>query len=736
MVTSKRSRPRRSHVLGGCSTCRRRHVKCDQKRPVCRTCRALGVPCEGYSNQVLWMRSDSNEEADGTRRGTRRHLYTEQSRLSMSTALGSDLVSGSIDASLAEVDLRLRDPDRAPDGDIVIGPFAVLDFSCSAPKKELELEELEELEPEVDLIDPNLTTTIDAPDTVAPEDVQNPSPSSILDSLSHIDDFLHWSDLLSFSPDQTGFTSNSALTIPNDLSFDMSHEMGLLPIDSNHNDDMLNILTPQDTLAEPGNTEIDALKDAPCLLKHFQDIVIPHIMAIPCRQKSPWKILNVPAAVVTYSDTTFLGTEKITHARMANLYGLLACSAIHLVLNPSASSSKPPEYWWQVASHAYQEAKDHMQTSLNTETQGLKKAKYKDQLMAACILIQYTIMSGQQQHARCFMIDAERLLRLRGLSKTKISKKARLLHHVYTWLRIVGESTFVLHDYNISSSSLEALGSRIRPRALPSRIEPEVSEPNPRLDDFLRLEPQNSDSDLNIDEPKDTAAALHDIHLQDSRSYPETLYKQIYGIPETWLSLMSQTTRLANVLETFCVAREAGKNVNLRAWETLQRRSMRLENMICSFSLGRTRAGVLELHADSKSHGHMVEALNAALVIFFYKRIRNTHPAALQGHVDSVIAALEACSATRTEHDPTGPGTAWPLFIAGCEAISNTRRQAITGLLDRASAVCGFAAFSTARNIITEVWRRQDEHMTANRGESMPSWVDAVQQGQTWPLFC
>lgn len=345
-------------------------------------------------------------------------------------------------------------------------------------------------------------------------------------------------------------------------------------------------------------------------------------------------------------------------------------------------------------------------------------------------------MSGQQQHARCLMIDAEQLLRLRGLSKTRISKKARLLHHVYTWLRIVGESTFVLHDYNLSSSSLEAIGSRFQSRGTHTSAEMANMEPNPRLDDFLRLETQNSDNDLNIDEPKDQTSGLYDIHLQDSRSYPETLYKQIYGIPETWLSLVSQTTRLANVLETFRIAREAGRNMNPEAWSTLQRRSTRLENMICSFSLGRTRAGILELQTDSKPHGHMVEALNAALVIFFYKRIRQTHPAALQGHVDSVITALEACSATTTQDDPTGPGTAWPLFIAGCEAISATRREAIMKMLDKASSICGFAAFITARNIINEVWRKQDEHLTANRGESMPSWVDVVKQGQTWPLFC
>lgn len=406
MVSSKRSRPRRSHVLGGCSTCRRRHVKCDQKRPDCRTCRALGVPCEGYSDQVPWMRSgDDEEELEGARRGTRRHLYTgkslraglvsssliyglEKSRLSMSTALGSNLVSGSIDASLAEVDLRLRDPERCAEGDIVIGPFAVLDFS-SAPQKPAQ--EDTELNPDAGHSDHVLISTIEAPDTVAPEDMQNPSPSSILDSLSHIDDFLHWSDLLSFGPDYSGFTSTSAFAMSNDPSFDMSHEMGLLPLDSSHNEDIFRILTPQQTPAELAPAEVDVLTDAPYLMKHFQDIVILHIMAIPCRQKSPWKILNVPAAVVTYSDTTFLGTEKISHARLANLYGLLACSAIHLVLNPSAISTKPLEYWWQVANQAYQEAKDHMQISLNTETQGPKKAKYKDQLMAACILIQYTV---------------------------------------------------------------------------------------------------------------------------------------------------------------------------------------------------------------------------------------------------------------------------------------------------------------------------------------------------------
>jgi hypothetical protein len=46
---------KRTHNLGGCATCRRRHVKCDQSRPTCGTCRRAGHECSGYSSGIRWM---------------------------------------------------------------------------------------------------------------------------------------------------------------------------------------------------------------------------------------------------------------------------------------------------------------------------------------------------------------------------------------------------------------------------------------------------------------------------------------------------------------------------------------------------------------------------------------------------------------------------------------------------------------------------------------------------------
>lgn len=307
---------------------------------------------------------------------------------------------------------------------------------------------------------------------------------------------------------------------------------------------------------------------------------------------------------------------------------------------------------------------------------------------------------------------------------------------MYTWLRIIGESTFVNHDYTLSYSCLESLGSsRSHTTSSVNRTNGIASaEPDPRLDDFLRV--QSSDSDLNIDAMKDQNIGYHDIHLHDSRSFPETLYKQIYGINETWLSLLSQTTRLANVIQTFVVARKAGRKVTLEAWETIQRRADRLENMISAFNLGHARGGQTELQAISRPHAYMLEALNGALLIFFYRRVREAHPAVLQGHVDSVIMALEACRASMDQSNPTGPGTAWPAFIAGCEAVTSARREAFIRWLDNASSMSGFKSYATARDIMTQVWRKQDDHLAAFGGDRMPSWIDVAKENKIWPLFC
>lgn len=75
---------RGSYSLGGCETCRRRHVKCDKVRPHCLTCQAVGVECDGFQYSGIRWISDEDEQKEGNENGgdivrrSRRTLYPGQ----------------------------------------------------------------------------------------------------------------------------------------------------------------------------------------------------------------------------------------------------------------------------------------------------------------------------------------------------------------------------------------------------------------------------------------------------------------------------------------------------------------------------------------------------------------------------------------------------------------------------------------------------------------------------------
>lgn len=340
-------------------------------------------------------------------------------------------------------------------------------------------------------------------------------------------------------------------------------------------------------------------------------------------------------------------------------------------------------------------------------------------------------------------MDAERLLRLRCLPKRRVSRKLRLLINVYTWLRIAGESTYVLHDYSLSNSYYNAFNiyNHSQPQRSTAPTNNERSIPRTiqgiRLDDFLHIE--KSENDLNIDEPKCQRADLTDIHLQDSRLSTETLGKQVYGIPETWLSLLSQTTRLGNVMEAVRNGQNTDIVMSCNTHQALQDRASRLESAIHSFGARGIKPGT---HPTEHGHHHamnyalVLQAFNSALLIFFYRRVRQIHPAILQNEVEHVIVALSAFHSGLSEKDPLGPGTLWPIFVAGCEATTSAQRESIIQLLEKAKLKSGLAPFKIAENMIFEVWGRQDAQLAANRREPLPTWIDVSKDQGIWPMFC
>ena len=136
---------------------------------------------------------------------------------------------------------------------------------------------------------------------------------------------------------------------------------------------------------------VESVTEAQFLLKHFHDAVVPQMSFMPSTSKSPWTIMQLPEAMRTLSDLTYLHTGTLNHVNAANLYALLACSVYHLSVKTLVDLPRSKEHLRNLFESLKERAKRHMQTSLMEELKGAKKAKYKEQLMAILSMLAFTV---------------------------------------------------------------------------------------------------------------------------------------------------------------------------------------------------------------------------------------------------------------------------------------------------------------------------------------------------------
>ncbi|CAI6100656.1 unnamed protein product [Clonostachys chloroleuca] len=603
--------------------------------------------------------------------------------------------------TLVEVDDESKTFEARASGEFSVGPFGVFKVNHN---KSVETPSSSRPSP----ISEQHRTLDTAPPVAEPLPFISRFPSPE-DGLSGPVDFLQWADLFTWDEDITGINTAQPSNFAPCALDTVVAETWTWPIgqeidtgcDVINNPDSGVQQGPQDPLWP----EIDLAVDVPMLFRHFNDHVIDQMGSLPIHEKSAWRILNLSSALMTLNEMTILLTnrENIKHAPLANFYAVIAVSAFHLSLN-FASFPDPPRtvaHWKRLTNQAYAAAKLHINLTLEKESLAPGKAKYKDQLMSINATLATAVLSGNERDSRRYLTEMERVIRLRGLTGKGISRRARLLHQVYAWMRIVSESTNVLHedstlDEDTSDGNQNSETGRSFARAPTHHYHHPVQAMPTRhhdvtLDNFLRLEPRvPSGQGLNPHVQKeDSDSSVGDIHMPDARQDRDSVCMQIYGVPETWLSLVSQTTRLANVMERLT----ASKNpLDAEHLASLQPRASRLENTICTFvsnnqTTNTTESGILD---TNRPHMHMLKALNSALMIYFYRRVRNINPWAMRHDISDVIESLEEFDSSLGQNGLLGPGTAWAAFVAGAEAMTAKQRGQIVAWLDAASAKSGF----------------------------------------------
>lgn len=226
-----------------------------------------------------------------------------------------------------------------------------------------------------------------------------------------------------------------------------------------------------------------------------------------------------------------------------------------------------------------------------------------------------------------------------------------MLHQIYLFLRVIEESTYIYPDELA--------------RGAHKRVHSTRSLRYPSLRTYRRF----LGDDLDEISGGDFELALLG-QAQDGSS----LFDQIYGIPETLLSLLSHCTALANDISA-----QKASSSDLSISHDLAQRSKSLEDQITLWQYEPQQRQNGEddesLGANAVIMGNLIRAIHGALSVFFYRRISNLNPSILQGLVDQTIDHLLQCEQEKLNAQLVNCGIAWPGFIAAAEAIGEERQS-------------------------------------------------------------
>ncbi|KIW10545.1 hypothetical protein PV08_11509 [Exophiala spinifera] len=459
--------------------------------------------------------------------------------------------------------------------------------------------------------------------------------------------------------------------------------------------------------------------EARFLLEYYSTEVVNFMCHLPNPQ-SPWRTIHFPCAMSTMADLLVFGSTN--NARMALFYALLSISANHLgskipwsaqlerrsqdaaresgsnaPLN-SSDSREMTNYWLTKGATFQNMATAQIQACLEIQQNSCDDQEdYRELLMSLLSMVTISVTSGKLNNAHIYLQRANKLIEMfiscsRGSSFK--SSKIAALHQIYSYLQIIYTSTHVskpldtleLERYDLGRDNHEG-GARLFPAPVIGPLALPILQ-----------------NDL------DTLAQ----HRDDYQ-----LFAKIYGVPRSLLTLISRASALAKELED----EEGTTSIGSPSHYNFGTRCQLLEDQICNWLPAddeMSPAPSLTTY-DPEVGSHLVQAMHDALIVMFFRRVRPINRMVLQHYVESAADHLNEQEEVKGRTGVNAPALLWPWFMVASEAIRDSVRDKLR-LWSSLARQYGGRHLEIAEQVVTEVWRRQDQKLRNS------TWWDVVRE--------
>ncbi|KAJ5301784.1 hypothetical protein N7508_006647 [Penicillium antarcticum] len=411
-----------------------------------------------------------------------------------------------------------------------------------------------------------------------------------------------------------------------------------------------------------------ALSTAKELLGHYRETLVAFFTPARVESQSPWETMYIPSVFSTVGEIGLSGNSS--NAKVSLLFAIFAISAFSLDgLNRVTDASGSQD--WRALGEMYRErAKRRLKRSLKDLSYviGRKKEKYKDILMALLSMVTICVVSGNMRNAAHYLSVIEKIINLHGMRKVARSSKVRMLHSIYLYLRVLTE----------------------RACADDQQSEPGATEHREAHLDSSFSQLANWDQILGFPSSMSSSDAS-EFDIIPSHIPYKSAFEEIYSVPQSLFKLILQTTQLAKHVQKL----ESVDRSKLTDHDAL---AIKVKND-------------LEYHRAANTPQkeefpyHLVQAVQKALFIYFYRCIRDLNPATLQLYVRQTVYHLLEYDKQKQNYKDQSSNTCWPGFIAGCEAQDPHVREEIANWLDRSGHSTGIRMFTVAREAVQKVWQ-------------------------------
>lgn len=452
------------------------------------------------------------------------------------------------------------------------------------------------------------------------------------------------------------------------------------------------------------------------LLNYYINNVADLMTVIPV-EKNPWKSLYFPRAINAMGELVALGTTS--NSKNSLLNALLAVSCFNLK-GKCPKNTVEQSFFLNLGIEFRLQASGFLKLCLK-ET--VDNERYKDVLTAILSMNSIDVVWGTMTDCQRHLTICEDFIEKRMKKRPKLSEKARTLHRIFSFLKLIQDSTALdkvrdkeivfneKTDSNAKLSDLESSGTT--PRHAPIRDTPttsglfreSVNEDGKIQIQYINEEINTPNSTGSLTPPMFSNIASISYYSNDKNSQSNDILgtDALYGLPNSLILLFSDCVRIARHTEYYKL-----KYISVpREFSDL---TIKFEKRLLKWK----PEWKFYQDDDQKTFiSDMVEAVYHhtmsfyfGLVIYYFTMARSLDIEFLQSYASKVLKHLKEMNKLIETKDIQLVPLIWQGFIAGCAATELDTQSEFKEWAAKL-AESGMGSYWGARQVMYEVWRRR-----------------------------